>query len=192
MSTNLWSEDTNDWMIEPLGNKPKSVIDANYASIIGMDYSKHGNIVLTHEINAGTMEEMIQQYPTIKSHFKNIVPLTACMNETNPYPENITYPTFAEYVAGDIMPLGLPSASAIKPSAASYLPQAYASQTTLTNSLPLTGSAATASSTGAGSQSTGKTGTSENASSSSSSGTLSIPRWVAALLLPVSGLVFFL
>jgi hypothetical protein len=179
-------------MIEPLGNKPKSVIDANYASIIGMDYSKHGNIVLTHEINAGTMEEMIEKYPSIKAHFKNIVPLTACMNETNPYPENITFPTFAEYVAGDIMPLGLPSGSAIKPSAASYLPQAYASQTTLTNSLPLTGSAATASSTGAGSQSTGKSSSSEKASSSSSSSILAVPRWAAALMLPLSGLIFFL
>lgn len=167
MSTNIWSQDTNDWEIAPEGNQPKSKIDANYASIIGLDYQQHGNIVLTHEIDAGTMNEMIQQYPNIKAKFKNIVPLTACMNETNPYPENITYPNFQEYVAGNVLPLGLPSGSAIKPTVATYLPQAYASQSTLSQTLPNTvaaANAAVATATKASSQDSSSSAAASNAS----------------------------
>jgi hypothetical protein len=185
LSTNIWSEDTDDWEIQPLGTQPKSKIDANYASIIGLDYQQHGNIVLTHEINAGTMEEFIEQYPNIKGKFKNIVPITACMNISNPYPENITYPTFAEYVAGDIMPLGLPSGTTIKPTAAKYIPQAYAKQTTLSNILPMTGSSAASSPSSTGSSNSTKAG-----DASSSSSNLYIPQWAWFCSLAISASLF--
>jgi peptidoglycan/xylan/chitin deacetylase (PgdA/CDA1 family) len=131
MSTNVWSDDTEDWQIAPQGTLPTASISANYMSIIDENYETHGNIVLTHEINAQTMNMMMKDmYPVIKQHFKNIVPITACMNETNPYPEDITFPNFASYVAGNVMPSGLPSNTSIQvqPSA-TYDPLAAASET---------------------------------------------------------------
>lgn len=129
MATNVWSDDTDDWQVMPAGTAATSVIKGNYNSIINEDYSSHGNIVLTHEINGYTMDLMMELYPTIKQHFKNIVPITACMNETTPYPESISYPNFAAYIAGQIEPSGVPSGSSIKVASASYDPLAAASQT---------------------------------------------------------------
>ncbi|PWN90313.1 glycoside hydrolase/deacetylase [Acaromyces ingoldii] len=130
LSTNIWTDDTDDWKIEPQGTLPKSSIDANYNKILSKDYSTTGNIVLTHEIDAETMAEFMSFYPQIQKKFKNIVPITACMNETKPYPEDITYPNFADYVKGNIEPSGIPTSSNIKvqPSA-SYDPIAAASET---------------------------------------------------------------
>lgn len=167
MSTNLWSSDTDDWQVAPQGTEPTASIKANYNSIIGEDYSQHGNIVLTHEIDASTMELMIEMYPTIKQHFKYIVPITACMNITNPYPEDLTYPNFASYIAGSIMPSGLPSADAIAVSSASFNPVAVASQT---GTLAQTASATGSSDSSDSSSSSNK----KSSSSSSSSGTSSL------------------
>lgn len=129
LSTVIWTDDTDDWKAIPAGTLPKASIDANYASIINKESDTTGNIVLTHELNNGTMSEMIEQYPQIKQKFKHIVPITACMNETNPYPESITYPNFASYVSGDIEPKGVPSGTDIKVQSASYDPLAAASAT---------------------------------------------------------------
>lgn len=129
MSTNVWSDDTDDWQVKPQGTLPPSAIESNYNNIINQNYDTHGNIVLTHEINGDTMDMMIKMYPTIKQHFKYIVPITACMNETNPYPEQITFPNFADYIKGNIEPSGAPSGTSIKVAAASYSPLAAASQT---------------------------------------------------------------
>jgi peptidoglycan/xylan/chitin deacetylase (PgdA/CDA1 family) len=196
MSTNIWSEDTNDWEIEPYGTQPKATIDANYASIIGLDYSEHGNIVLTHEINGDTMAEMIEEYATIKNKFKNIVPLTACMNISNPYPEDIVFPTFAEYVAGNVMPVGLPNGSSIEAKSASYSPVAYAAQTT-TNALIASASSASgaaASSASASSSSSAKKSTSTQASTSSgaSSSTMSRPSVLSYLMFASLPMLFVL
>ncbi len=77
----MWTDDTDDWKILPLGTLPTASIDANYASIIAKETSgptaNQGNIVLTHEINGHTMEEFMAQYPKIQAAFKHIVPLTA-------------------------------------------------------------------------------------------------------------------
>lgn len=124
MSTNVWSDDTEDWQIQPQGTLPTSSIIANYESIINADYSTHGNIVLTHEINAQTMDEMMSMYPTIKQHFKNIVPITACMNQTNPYPENVVFPDFADYTSGKISPTGYQDMNSFKITNSTYNPVA--------------------------------------------------------------------
>jgi len=163
MSTNIWSDDTADWQVMPQGTKPTATVIANYNSIIDQSYAEHGNIVLTHEINGATMDIMMQMYPTIKEHFKYIVPITACMNITNPYPEAITYPIFADYIAGNVMPSGVPSAADIAVSAsATFIPVAVASQT---GSL----SQGSGSSTAAGSSSTSSSSSSSSSSDSTSS-----------------------
>jgi hypothetical protein len=168
MSTNIWSDDTADWQVMPQGTKPTASVVAAYSSIIDQNYAQHGNIVLTHEINGATMDIMMQMYPTIKEHFKYIVPITACMNITNPYPEAITYPAFADYVAGNVMPSGLPSAKNIQVSpSATYSPVAVASQT---GSLSQgSGSSTSGSNSAAGSSSTFGSSSSGSSSSSSSS-----------------------
>ncbi|UZJ52275.1 hypothetical protein CBS101457_001595 [Exobasidium rhododendri] len=179
MSTNIWDADTSDWEALPYGTLPKASVDANYASIIGTDYSTHGNLVLTHEINAGTMAEMIEMYPSIQKAFKNIVPITACMNITNPYPEDITYPNFASYVSGDIMPSGLPGTD-IKVASATYDPLSAATETASATSTA-TSSAAAATSSVSGKSTTASTSAS-SASFTVSSTSLSILAGVASLL----------
>ncbi len=133
LETVLWTDDTDDWKILPLGTLPTASIDANYASIIAKETqgptAGQGNIVLTHEINGHTMDEFMKQYANIQAVFKHIVPLTACKNQTKPYPEDITYPDFAQYVAGNINATGLPSGSSIKAADNHYNPQLAVSAT---------------------------------------------------------------
>lgn len=59
------------------------------------------------------MNMSAQELPEIKKAWKNVVPLSACLNITKPYPENVTYPNFAEYVGGTVMPSGLPTTFSI-------------------------------------------------------------------------------
>ncbi|SPO25779.1 related to Chitin deacetylase precursor [Ustilago trichophora] len=129
----LWTDDTDDWKILPLGSLPTASIDANYASIIAKETqgptAGQGNIVLTHEINGHTMDEFMKQYSNIQAVFKHIVPLTACKNQTRPYPEDITYPNFAQYIAGNINATGLPKGSQIKAADNHYNPSMAISQT---------------------------------------------------------------
>lgn len=133
LETIIWTDDTDDWKILPLGTLPTASIDANYASIIAKETqgasAGQGNIVLTHEINGHTMQEFIKQYSNIEAAFKYIVPLTACKNQTRPYPENIVYPNFADYIAGNVNATGLPDGTSIKASNAGYNANAAASYT---------------------------------------------------------------
>ncbi|KAJ1029057.1 hypothetical protein NDA18_002685 [Ustilago nuda] len=126
LETVLWTDDTDDWKILPLGTLPTPSIDANYAAIIAKETqgptAGQGNIVLTHEINGHTMEEFMKQYANIQAVFKHIVPLTACKNQSRPYPENIVYPNFEQYVAGNINATGLPKGSEIKAADNNYNP----------------------------------------------------------------------
>ena len=152
----LWTDDTDDWKILPLGTLPTASIDANYASIIAKETAGpsagQGNIVLTHEINGHTMEEFMKQYSNIQAVFKHIVPLTACKNQTRPYPEDITYPNFAQYIAGNINATGLPKGSAIKAGDNNYNPSLAVSQTmTGTQTGGIAGATGTGSSSGSGS-----------------------------------------
>lgn len=161
LETVLWTDDTNDWKILPLGSLPTASIDANYASIIAKETAGpsagQGNIVLTHEINAHTMEEFMKEYSNIQAVFKHIVPLTACKNQTRPYPEDITYPNFAQYIAGNINATGLPQGSQIKVQNVQYNPSLAISQT------------ATGTQTGGISSATGSASAGEAAASPSSS-----------------------
>ncbi|PWN51885.1 glycoside hydrolase/deacetylase [Violaceomyces palustris] len=159
LETVIWTDDTDDWQILPLGTKPASVIDSNYASIISKESSSTGNIVLTHEINGYTMKEFMKEYPAIKAAYKHVVPLTACMNRTKPYPEDITYPDFEQYTSGNVNATGLPSGDTIKASDADYTP------VTTTDSAPSTAST----STSKGSSSSSSSGKAQAQSSSSSS-----------------------
>jgi len=102
MTTILWDQDTDDWQMIPAGTQPQSYVDNNYQTFInrGLNgtYATHGTIVLSHELNQGTMDEAVKWYPNITKAYKFVVPVASCMNITQPYQEsNITYPTFAQY-----------------------------------------------------------------------------------------------
>ncbi|WFD28997.1 hypothetical protein MSPP1_000001 [Malassezia sp. CBS 17886] len=113
LRTITWAEDTDDWNMEPAGKQPTASIDANYQKIIDKADSE-SPIVLTHEINQYTMEEFQKMYPKVEKAYKHVVPLTACQNVTNPYPEDITYSNFADFTSGKIEAKGLPSVNSIK------------------------------------------------------------------------------
>lgn len=104
------------------GTAPTAEIQSNYASIISANaQATNGAIVLTHEIDASTMHMMMQEYHNIKSDFAHIVPVQTCLNNTTPYKEDIVYPDFAEYVAGNIMPSTVPAATDIVASSVASL-----------------------------------------------------------------------
>lgn len=101
----LWSDDTFDWSVGTNGITMDTV-NQNYANVIAKakngTYKDHGPVVLNHEINNMTMQEMLEQYPNIKAAFKHIVPIAAAYNWTSPYEEtgdNYTFPDFNAYVA---------------------------------------------------------------------------------------------
>ncbi|KAK0528228.1 hypothetical protein OC834_004132 [Tilletia horrida] len=145
LSTHIWTDDTNDYEVAPGGPSPTASIEQNYQNIIatGVANPNAGIIVLTHEINGGTMKIFQDEYANITKAFKHVVPLTACLNETNPYEPNsgISYPNFNDYVAGNVMPSGLPSSFSIKEQ--NYNPisissAAAAASSTAANSKPST------------------------------------------------------
>lgn len=111
LRTILWEEDTNDWKIGDGATKPQ--VEDNYKKIAGMAGQK-SPIVLAHELNPDTMKMFVKMEPTIKKAYKNVVPLTACLNVTKPYVEDITYPDFSEFTSGNIDAKGLPSIDSIK------------------------------------------------------------------------------
>lgn len=127
LRTIIWTDDTDDWEVLPGGTKPTATVVANYNSIISKGSSPAaqtgGIIVLEHELNNGTMDLVVQEYPALKKAWPNVVPLTACLNLTHPYVENITYPDFAQYVAGNVMAVGLPSGTVSIDSKAVVTPQ---------------------------------------------------------------------
>ncbi|MCO5549778.1 hypothetical protein L7F22_003251 [Adiantum nelumboides] len=113
LRTYVWDHDTDDWEVLPEGPKPTATVQANYNSIISLGSAPAaatgGIVVLQHELTNGTMELVKENYPKMKAAFPNIVPLTACLNITHPYVEDIIYPNFADYIGGKVMPSGLPS-----------------------------------------------------------------------------------
>lgn len=117
----LWSDDTFDWQQGTGGITPET-IQQNYQKIFDKakagEYNTKGAIVLNHEINNYTMQEMINQYPKIKENFKFIVPIATGMNWTNPYVEgNVSYPDFASYTGGNIQASNGASATGNAPGA---------------------------------------------------------------------------
>ncbi|ORY89646.1 hypothetical protein BCR35DRAFT_300045 [Leucosporidium creatinivorum] len=105
MTTIVWDEDTDDWEWTTLGIPQ---IEANYEAIIGAfatgNYSTHGTIVLSHELNNETMVLSEKYLPIIKKTFTGgVMPVGVCMNNTQPYLEQdnqYVYPNYAQWVAG--------------------------------------------------------------------------------------------
>ncbi|WFC96387.1 hypothetical protein MBRA1_003044 [Malassezia brasiliensis] len=129
LRTILWEEDTDDWNITPSGSQPTQKIDQNYQKIIHKA-SSESPIVLTHEIDQYTMGEFQKMYGQVKNAYKNIVPVSACQNVTHPYPEDITYPAFFQYINGG-KATGLPDGNTIQVNAnATYTPVALSLQKT--------------------------------------------------------------
>jgi len=101
LSTIIWNQDSDDWQMVPAGTQPQSFVDGNYQTFVDRanngTFSTQGSIILSHELNAGTISEAIKWYPMLKAAYKNIVPVASCLNITQPYAEtNVTYPTFAQ------------------------------------------------------------------------------------------------
>ncbi|KAK0554323.1 hypothetical protein OC861_000621 [Tilletia horrida] len=166
LATHIWTDDTNDYDIAPLGPSPTAAISASYSAIIatGTASPNEGIIVLTHEINGYTMALFESEYSNIIKNFKHVVPLTACLNESNPYEPNsgISYPGFNDYIAGKIQPSGIPSTFTIKD-------QAY-------NPISISAAAASMSSTSAssGTKSTSKASTSTTSTQKGSATSVSL------------------
>ncbi|KAI3624245.1 hypothetical protein GLX27_003022 [Malassezia furfur] len=128
MRTILWKEDTDDWNIQPAGSQPTQAIDENYRKIIGKAGSE-SPVVLSHEISMHTINEFIKMYPEIKKAYKNVAPVSVCTGVQKPYLENITYPSFSDYTAGQFNYQSLPSGTDIKVDAnAEYKPVAFDQQ----------------------------------------------------------------
>ncbi|KAJ3574388.1 hypothetical protein NP233_g1798 [Leucocoprinus birnbaumii] len=104
LQTIIWDYDSNDWRYG-IGGTTKAQVDSNYETFINMatsgQFSSHGGIMLTHELNNFTMSEMVEFYPQLESAFKYMVPVGVAYNKTQPYVEkNYTLPTFEQYISG--------------------------------------------------------------------------------------------
>ncbi|WFD28888.1 hypothetical protein MNAN1_003904 [Malassezia nana] len=112
LRTILWEEDTDDWNFQSVGMQK---VQQNYQNIINKADSE-SPIVLTHEIVNQTMQLFMDEFPKIEGKYKNVVPISACQNITNPYPEDIQYPVFSDFVNGK-RATGLPDINSIKTTA---------------------------------------------------------------------------
>ena len=112
LRTILWQEDTNDWKISD-GKATKKQVEERYNNFINKA-NDESPIVLTHEISKDSMDVFMDMQPKVSKAYKNVVPLTACFNVTNPYPEDITYPDFKAFTDGELDPKGKPDISKVK------------------------------------------------------------------------------
>ncbi|GAA5939614.1 hypothetical protein JCM1841_000025 [Sporobolomyces salmonicolor] len=104
MQTIIWNEDTFDYDWATLG---MAAVRANYDAILAAqksgNYSEEGIIVLTHEIDAGTMELSQEYLPQMLNQFTGgVMPVAVCMNNTEPYIEtaDYVYPNYAQWMSG--------------------------------------------------------------------------------------------
>lgn len=209
LQTIMWSDDTDDWDIEPYGPSPTASIQANYASIQSKGSSPAaatgGIIVLEHEIEDAAMNLSMQEYSNNKAAWKYIVPIAACLNKTNPYYEDYTFPDFAAYIAGTVNPS--PSGqTSIAIQSASYSLVALATASATVTSAPtatnIGGSTITAGeapvvgpqSTGVASSSAGSvsssSGSTSSGSSTSSGALITAPSYPLLLSISLSTLLF--
>jgi len=169
LRTIIWADDTDDWNVQPGGSEPRSKIESNYQKIIKKGYDSGSTIVLTHEIRGDTMQLFQDMYPQIRKAFKNVIPLTACLNVTTPYAEdNITYSVFSDFVKGNINAKGLPSADNMPINPGSKLNLQTLDQQTQGSFSPKAMSNTKNSSSGSSSSSTGSSSSSAGSSSQSS------------------------
>ena len=121
LRTILWQEDTEDWKIDSGDASPEQVKN-NYKKFMDKADSE-SPVVLTHELTNNTMQMFVDEEPALKKAYKNIVPMTACVGVTNPYPEDITYPNFKDFTSGKIDPKNKPDITKAKVDAnAKYSP----------------------------------------------------------------------
>ncbi|WFD36386.1 hypothetical protein MCUN1_003265 [Malassezia cuniculi] len=188
MRTILWQQDTNDWELGS-GQATKDQIEGWYTNIINKA-SNESPIVLTHEISNATMSMFESQAPNIQKAYKNVVPLTACLNVTNPYPEDITYPDFKAFTSGTLDPKNKPDIASVKVDAsATYSPVALSKQTQSGSYMsPGSGSGSSDSS---GSSSSSSSGSGSNSNSSSSAFKIgAISAYATAITLASMAVVF--
>ncbi|GAA5912815.1 hypothetical protein JCM8208_006435 [Rhodotorula glutinis] len=104
MQTVIWTDDTFDYDWVTLG---MDAIRKNYQAIFDKQtagkYNSAGAIVLTHEIDGGTMELSQEMLPQMMKQFTGgVMPVGVCMNNTQPYVETsaYTYPNYEQWMAG--------------------------------------------------------------------------------------------
>ncbi|GAA5898462.1 hypothetical protein JCM6882_007782 [Rhodosporidiobolus microsporus] len=153
MSTIIWSDNTFDYEIATLS---KSTVEKNYDDILAKaangTFATQGTIVLTHELNADTMELGEEYLPKIKSAFKYVVPVGVCQNNTNPYvEEGYTYPNFEQWASGTTS-ISLAAPTAVSTDASMSLPLSTGASGSISATV---GFASAAASTGASSGSGG-------------------------------------
>lgn len=66
-----------------------------YDQVAGME-SSSSPIVQLHETSNATMSSIISHLPALKRAYQLVLPVTACMNITHPYTEDIVYPNFLQ------------------------------------------------------------------------------------------------
>ncbi|GAA5835058.1 hypothetical protein JCM11251_000150 [Rhodosporidiobolus azoricus] len=104
METIVWLDDTHDWQWTTIG---QPAVQKNYDAIFAQQkqgkYNAHGTIVLSHEINAGTMNLSMKNLPQMREQFTGgVMPVAVCRNNTQPYLEqsSYTYPNYAQWAVG--------------------------------------------------------------------------------------------
>ena len=78
LQTILWGHDSFDWE-SGTGTFGPADVDGNYwlfiNNLTGGNFDRVGGILLTHELNEGTMQKAIEWYPRLKSYFSVRYPL---------------------------------------------------------------------------------------------------------------------
>ncbi len=120
------------------------------------------------------MEEFQKQYANIQAVFKTHCSPHRLQEPNSPLPEDITYPNFAQYVAGNINATGLPDGSKIKAADNSYNPSSAVAQTQTGTQTGGIAAAASTSGSGsaAGATSTMSGGATKESQTSSKSGAI--------------------
>ncbi|GJN91389.1 hypothetical protein Rhopal_004410-T1 [Rhodotorula paludigena] len=142
-------------------------IRKNYQGILNKQaagkYNASGVIVLSHELNNGTMALSEEFLPQIRKQFTGgVVPVAVCLNNTQPYAETsaYTYPNYAQYVAGThSVSLAAPTAAGAASETLATASGSYGAQT---------GAPASASSTGTSSSMLTQVASAASAQSSTS------------------------
>ncbi|KAG0661302.1 hypothetical protein C6P46_004073 [Rhodotorula mucilaginosa] len=118
MRTVVWNEDTDDWNWSNVG---MAAVRANYQGILDDQtagkFDRSGTIVLTHELDNGTMALSEEFLPHIRQQFVGgVMPVAVCSNNTRPYVEtaDYVYPDYAQWAAGTTtVSLASPTAGAV-------------------------------------------------------------------------------
>jgi len=104
----IWDQDTNDWQYGTgPGTVSASVIETNYAEIMGNVSQTTGMVVLQHELTEDIANFFVTNYPKISTTFSHIVSALSCNNITATWAESGSpiYPDFLAAIAG-AQPIG--------------------------------------------------------------------------------------